>query len=82
MSTDRAASSRGTKPRITPAIQQLVRQIHSEYREMPCLSLTTSQAERLWGLDSATCAFVLAKLLELRILRRTPKGAYLRGPAA
>lgn len=82
MSTDRTESGRGTDPCITPAIQQLVRQIHSEYREMPCLSRTTSQAERLWGLDTTTCAFVLTTLLERRILRRTPKGVYLRGPAA
>ena len=30
MSTDRTESGRGTDPCITPAIQQLVRQIHSE----------------------------------------------------
>lgn len=79
---DRAESGRGAERRTTPAIQQLVRQIHSEYREMPCLSLTTSQASRLWGLDSTTCAFVLSMLLEQRILKRTSKGVYLRGPAA
>ena len=70
---------RKTEPR-TPAIRELLRRIEGEYREMPGLSLTVSQAERLWGLDRATIAFVLTTLLERRILKRTTIGTYLRGP--
>jgi hypothetical protein len=36
--------------------------IEAEYREMPGLSLTTVQIQRLWGLDLATTDAVLAKL--------------------
>ena len=48
---------------------------------MPGLSLTARQAERLWGLDCATCGIVLTTLTERQILRRTRIGTYLRGPA-
>ena len=73
----------GTVPNIqsrTPlAIRELLLRIEGEYREMPGLSLTVSQAERLWDLDSSTCAFVLTTLIARRILRQTRTGAYLRG---
>jgi hypothetical protein len=64
----------------TPPPRELLRRIESEYREMPGLSLTPSQAERLWGLDSSTCEVVLTTLIERRVLRRTTNGVYLRGP--
>ena len=57
---------------------ELLSRVEGEYREMPGLSLTVSQAERLWRLDSSTCAFVLALLRERRVLRRTTNGSYLR----
>ena len=63
----------------TPAIRELLLRIEGEYREMPGLSLTVSQAERLWGLDSSTCAFALTRLVERRVLRQTTAGTYLRG---
>ena len=58
---------RNTSPHTTPAIRELLLRIEGEYREMPGLSLTASQAERLWGLDNSTCAFVLTTLVERRI---------------
>ena len=73
---------RNIQSRTTPAIRELLLRIEGEYREMPGLSLTVSQAERLWGLDSSTCAFVLTTLIERRILRQTTSGTYLRGPSA
>jgi hypothetical protein len=57
---------------------ELLRRVQGEYREMPGLSLTVSQAERLWRLDRSTCAFVLSTLSERRVLRRTMAGKYLR----
>jgi len=72
---------RDTPPHTTPAIRELLLRIEAEYREMPGLSLTASQAERLWGLDSRTCAFVLTTLIERRVLRQTTSGTYLRGPS-
>lgn len=66
----------------TPAIRELLLRIEGEYREMPGLSLTLSQAERLWGLDSSTCVFALTTLVERRVLRQTTGGTYLRGPSS
>jgi hypothetical protein len=40
--------------------------------------VTAPQAQRLWGLDSTTCAFVLMTLVERRILRQTPRGTYVK----
>jgi hypothetical protein len=60
------------------ATGDLVRRIESEYREMPGLSLTVWQAQRLWGMDHATCLQVLTLLVTRRVLKRTPAGTYLR----
>ena len=65
----------------TPATSQvsggLVRRIESEYREMPGLNLTVAQAQRLWGVEHATCVQVLTLLVTRRVLKRTPAGTYL-----
>jgi hypothetical protein len=76
--TDANGNSHATELRTTPAISELLLRIEAEYREMPGLSLTVPQAERLWGLDAATCASVLTVLIERRVLTRTTGGAYLR----
>lgn len=55
---------------------RLLSRIRGEYREMPGLRLTFTQACRLWQLDGATCHQVLEKLLGERFLRRTPDGSY------
>ena len=73
--------ARNTEPRTTPTFLELLQRVEGEYREMPGLSLTVPQAERLWGLDRSTCAFVLTTLIERRFLRQTTSGAYLRGPS-
>jgi hypothetical protein len=65
-----------TKP-AEPFRELLVR-IEGEYREMPGLNLSVTQAERLWGLDRHTCASVLATLMERRVLKRTASGTYLQ----
>ena len=67
--------------RTAPAIHELLLRIEGEYREMPDLSLTMSQAERLWGLDRGTCGYVLTTLIELGVLKQTRMGTFLRGPA-
>ncbi|HJU44517.1 MAG TPA: hypothetical protein VJ691_16945 [Vicinamibacterales bacterium] len=66
------------KPETTLALHELLRRIENEYSEMPGMSVTALQAQRLWGLDSTTCDFVLMTLVERRILRRTPRGTYVR----
>jgi hypothetical protein len=55
-----------------------LRRVEAEYREMPGLSLTVSDATRLWRLDRSTCAFILFTLSERGLLRRTMNGTYLR----
>lgn len=56
--------------------------IRGEYLEMPGLSLTSVQAQRLWGLDGEACALLLESLLESGFLRRTVQGDYVRASAA
>ena len=78
MSVAVTTAARGTKPRTTAGLHELLRRIEEEYREMPALSVTAPQAERLWDLDSTTCAFVLMTLIERGVLRRTTNGTYVR----
>ena len=66
------------KPETTLALHELLDRIESEYREMPGMCVTAPQAQRLWGLDSTTCSFVLMTLVERRILRRTARGTYVK----
>jgi hypothetical protein len=80
MLTERIGSVGNSAPRMTSAFHELLLRIHGEYREMPGLSLTAPQAERLWGLDRKTCTFVLRTLIERGVLRQTATGTYLRGP--
>jgi hypothetical protein len=70
--------ARTGKPETTAALHELLRRIESEYREMPGMCVTQPQAQRLWGLDSTTCSFVLMTLIERGILRRTPRGTYVK----
>lgn len=49
-----------------------------EYLEMPGLSLTIEQAQRLWALDHRTCSHVLSHLARAGFLRRRPDGSYIR----
>lgn len=51
--------------------------IVAQYREMPGLRLTASQAERLCGLESAECASSLQHLVQAGVLRQSPRGQYL-----
>ena len=57
-------------------IDGLVRRVEAEYREMPGLSLTAAQAQRIWGIDRPTCDEVLDELTSHGFLRRTPRGTY------
>ena len=67
-----------TPTRLRTAMAELIVRVQGEYREMPGLTLTEVQAQRLWGLDDRTCALVLTALVEQQFLRRTPAGTYLR----
>jgi hypothetical protein len=52
--------------------------IRGEFREMPGLTLTLAQAQRLWNVDLATCTDVLSQLVEAGFLCRRSDGAYGR----
>jgi hypothetical protein len=56
----------------------LIARIKAEYREMPGLSLTRTQAQRLWQLDEHTCRTVLSRLVASGFLQLTAKGHYTR----
>ena len=51
--------------------------VRGEYREMPGMSLTERQAQRLWGLDPTACRTLFDALLQTGFLRRTSRG-YVR----
>jgi hypothetical protein len=55
-----------------------LRIVRSEYLEMPGLQLTRSQASRLWGLDTHSCAAILNTLVKEDFLRVTSDGSYAR----
>ena len=59
-------------------IEQTLERMCGEYLEMPGLRLTCRQAQRLWGLDEATCLELLNVLLDAGFLRQTRDGTYAR----
>ena len=56
--------------------------VRAEYVEMPGLSLTKPQVERLWGLDAVTSEALLAAPIDVKFLRRTVGDAYVRADGA
>lgn len=56
-----------------PSVARWLELIRAEYREMPCLSLTKPQMQRLWGLDSYICDALVDALVAAQVLR--PSGA-------
>jgi hypothetical protein len=56
--------------------------IRAEYLEIPGLSLTKPEVERLWGLDPVICEALLAALVDIKFLRRTVRDAYVRADGA
>ena len=60
------------------AIRALMQQVQAEYAEMPGLSVTLSQAQRLWAVDHRTCEEVFSRLVCSGVLRKTTKGQFVR----
>jgi hypothetical protein len=60
------------------AVRELTNRVRAEYAEMPGLSITLSQAQRLWAVDRHTCEIVFKELLARRVLTMTPKGRFVR----
>ena len=72
------ASVRATSSTPGHAIRALMQQVQAEYAEMPGLSVTLSQAQRLWTLDQGTCEEVFSRLVSSGVLRKTTKGQFVR----
>ena len=60
-----------------PTIAQWVRRVEMEYQEMPGLSLSKCQMQRLWGLESVECDALVDALVAGRVLRRTIHNTYV-----
>ena len=63
---------------VDATIPRWLQLIRAEYMEMPGLHLTEAQVRRLWGLDSVTAEALLSALLDVKFLKRTHQGAYVR----
>jgi hypothetical protein len=59
-------------------ITLIAERIRGEFREMPGLTLTVAQAQRLWNVDLPTCTDVLSQLVDAGFLCRRADGAYGR----
>lgn len=60
------------------AIRTLLERVQAEYAEMPGLSVTLPQAQRLWAVDQATCEEVFSRLMSGGVLKRTTRGRFVR----
>jgi hypothetical protein len=58
-------------------IHDWLRLVQAEYLEMPGLTLTKPQIQRLWMLDSTVCDQVLETLVASEFLRKTNRQAYV-----
>ena len=63
--------------RVESGVAVWLNRIRAEYREMPGLSLTQAQMQRLWGVEAHTCETIIDSLLAARVLRRTANGQFI-----
>ena len=59
------------------SLDRLVHRLKSEFLEMPGLKLTEAQARRMWGLDAASCSYVLENLVKAHFLFKTRDGGFM-----
>lgn len=62
----------------TPSVHVVAEAIRREYLELPGLSLTLEQMQRMFRVDPLTCESVTAALVDLSFLARNSQGRYLR----
>ena len=58
-------------------VQDWLPLIQAEYLEMPGLTLTKTQVQRLWGLEPRVCDALLDTLLASDFLEKTHRQAYV-----
>jgi len=68
-----------TERRNLAARHALLCRIHSEFEEMPGLSLTLVQAARLFGLPHGIASRILDRLTDARVLRQMGDGQFALG---
>jgi len=56
----------------------VLRRLRAEFLEMPGMTLTPRQVQRLFGIDETLCRTVLDALVEARFLCVKPAGSYAR----
>ena len=59
-------------------VDAVAKRVRAEFEEMPGLTLTVSQASRLFGLDRDVCRDVIDELVRRAYLRRTKAGGITR----
>jgi hypothetical protein len=65
------------QPRVESDVTIWLDRIQAEYREMPGLSLTQAQMQRLWGFEPHVCEALIDSLMAARVLRRTAEGYFV-----
>ena len=77
-----APRASGAPPPVTvhsaADVVDLARLVRGEYLEMPGLSLTLSQAQRMWQFSKTECEHVLDALVDSGFLARTGAGMFVR----
>ncbi len=69
-------------PEAVFTTDEVLLRVKGEVLEVPGLRLTRPQAQRLWGLDSASCGALLGRLVDAKFLFRTCDGAFMRSEHA
>lgn len=72
------ANARAEVSTPTGPVRTLMEQMQAEYTEMPGLSVTLPQAQRLWAADQQTCHEAFRRLIGSGVLRMTTKGRFVR----
>ncbi len=62
--------------------EAILQGVRGQFLEMPGLKLTLAQAQRLWGMDRATCEAVIEELTASGFLTRARDGAFVLRAAA
>lgn len=60
------------------SLDGILKRVRGEYLEMPGLSLTAAQAQRLWGLERTACEGLLTRLVDSKFLHVTRDGTFVR----
>ncbi len=76
-----SAASLTTEGPRSSSVTALLQRVRAEYLEMPGLSLTGPQAQRLFGLQGVTCEAVLAALVDAQFLVRRHDGTFVKNIA-